>query len=344
MPNLLRHILLHFTLEFTPGQFQPGGGDAPWSPFVIVKQIQIRSSNGGIIKSVTGPQMAILNKYEFGTMPYFNAVPTNPDETDTAFFSWDILIPFENHTGILPERTVLNTNDFAELGLWITWGDWPDIWQTPPVSAAIVPDKFDITCDVIPLERLPFSDFDKALSRQLMVDSYNSKPITGTNVKFDLFDNTMLKTLMFIISRRVTEGTTPNFLNPYWQPIDHYDPNYASNFNSDWLTRIEVKVNNEIDAYRSFDGFSQLKSVNKSFYSIESLETGVGIIEFDLNHDFSTLFSTIGKNYPLLEFTFSQPPPVIVNGISYDEYKIELFTRQIVTPATVAPVPVIATI
>jgi len=345
-PNMLKNLLLHFTLISDSWEPDTSTICPMTGPIGIVRQVEVRASNGVLLKSIEGQALTILNSYEHKATE-FRSYPLGGPYGQPADFliEFDLLIPFEDITNIVPERTVLNTNEFSELTISVTWGSEYDICcysdQVPPV-----PLKGG-SVNLIALERVPISMDDELLNRQRMVDTMQQQAAVGSQVIFDLPENTLLKTLLFYVELEkqfddeITKG--PVCRLPYPGAI----------------TSFQVEDNNGAHVIRSMNAVDNLSEIKDYFGlnngldrfdagvfsndpgSLCSLDDtiqkhGVNVVEFDREHDFTTCYSTIGVNRPRLLINlnnaiFGQTPPP---GYTYN-WTVKLLQRQIVTPAIV---------
>lgn len=296
-PNLIKRLTLHCRISVTT---QTSSVDqVADAPFNLIANIQVRTSQGLVLKNFDGYSINALNMYETGT-PAHNTIPANLD-AGTHVFEFDIIIPFDDITNRLVERTILNSNEYNDLAIYITWADFAVISGDWAGGATDIVNYF--YCDLISCERPPVEidgdrRNDELLARQRMIDNVVTTDATP-ETRFLLPENTNIKTLMLIT--RDAAGLRSNLI----------------------IDRLKVDFDSGNFVLRDWSG-SQCRSQNKQYYHVESLETGVYIIEFDQNHDFKTLFSTKGRNYARLIVTEVAAP---VSGASMD-----LFRRRIATP------------
>ena len=296
-PNYLKRLILHcqVTGSCTTAVVTPTAD----APFNLIDRLEVRASNGLLLKSCRGISLALLNKYEFFT-DQLNQIPAALGGAAWTF-GFDLLIPFENHTGLIPERTALNMNEFNEVTLTIWWA--ANTVLSPQWTPA-APDVIDsIVCSVVTLERTPVGIQDETQPKQRMIDTYQQRSASAVPM-FTLPENTMLKTLMAIT--RDGDGLRSNAV----------------------LSDFRVTHTNDEVTLRHLTPY-QIQSLNKSLYHVEQTETGVYIIEFDQDHDFTELFNTKNKNYARLHWEEVDPPG--------DSATVELFRRVIVTPAQLTP-------
>lgn len=207
-PNLIKHLLLHFQGKISCTELSEPEICHNTGPFDIIRQIQVRASNGVILKAITAQALNLLNSYEFASRAFFAGfVPDMSGGIDKEF-AFDLLIPFENHTGFLPERTILNTNEFSEIGLYLDWGSNLDLCVGAGQAPVYTIDE--LNCHVVALERVPLDMSDELLTRQRMVDTMQVKPAVSEGiVTFDLPENTLLKTLLFYVEKKARYVEAP---------------------------------------------------------------------------------------------------------------------------------------
>lgn len=301
-PNLLRDLMLHLRFNATIVTGDNVDGDFPLG---LIRNIQIRASNGLLLKTFSAYQIFIMNKYMAGTRPDASTVAGITLDAATDYHA-DIKIPFELLDQVFPEKTVLNTNEYNELTLVIQWGS----------GLNLTPD-FDgdntltvVAIDVCALERLPIiieGNADQLTNRQRAVDSVLVKTAEEA-MEFLLPENTMIKELGIFIQKKVED-----------------DANIAF---GDFLVNARVTDNNDQNVIMNLPGTS-LKSRNKEMYSQEALTTGFYLIPFDRDHDFTTLLSTIGTNFPKLTLELA---PAFIESADTNK-QVFVFVRQIITPA-----------
>lgn len=290
-PNQIKYFCLHCAVGVTTATLSvTPDADAP---FNLLKNIRVRSTQSLTLKNFPGIMIDLLNHLEFGTLAH----NTMPASLDAGTYTWefDIVIPFEDHTGKFPERTILNTVQYNDLTLFAEWADFSVI-SPDWVSANDNVDFF--YCNVVSLERLPVAKAEETLNRQQMIDRVQTKR-ADTVDGFLLPENTMVKTLM-VVTR---DGNGDR--------VDNVISNLNVNFDSGNFILRDMSAD-------------EIQSLNKQYYHVEQLDTGVYVIEFDLSHDFSTLFNTKDRNYARLDWTQATPPVA--------DATLTLLTRRIATP------------
>lgn len=345
-PNLIKKITLHVrgmaaTAVQVPAIESQISGRIGFYP--LIRHIQIRASNGVILKSLGASELNLLNTLERSGNE-MTIVPSVPFyETGARPFAFDITIPFESWTSFIPERTLLNTNEFSEIGLYIRWGSPEDIPTLTPTDTQLV--LSDVVCDIVALERVPVDMTDELLNRQRMVDTVQTRALSSNNetISFDLPENTLLKTLLFYVEN--SKQYTPEVVPPPPPPVFRIPvPN--------GILRARVEDNNGAHVIRELTG-RQIQSINQSYYGMSDMaprewELGVGLvelgdafgnqkpgvycIEFDQMHDFSALYSTIGINYPKLVLDCGILPGAVQDYTQSN--RVILLQRQIITPAS----------
>lgn len=295
-PNLIKRMMLH--VEVTAVIASPVG-PVTWinpadAPFNMISNIQVRTSQGLVLKNFSALQIELLNRLEFFT-PSLNTAPATFPTGATYVFAFDVILPFENHTGILPERTILNTNQYNDLTVFVTWEALANVFggTYDPLL-----DTITASCSVISCERPPVDRNDELMSRQQMIDTIANGAFNIGS--FILPENTMIKTLMNIArdSAGLRSNTAQDILT-----VSYDSGNYV---------------------LRNMT-YSQIQSQNKSYYHVEAIDAGVAVYEFDQTRDFKTLFRTKNRNYARIEYTGNIP----VDGT------IELFRRRIATPKVI---------
>lgn len=299
-PNQIKHFCLHCIVDITVVTV---GGLTPRedAPFNSIANIRFQSTQALTLKNVPGISLNFLNKLECGT----DAHNTLPDllvagqiPVGAHQFEFDILIPFECKDNIFPERTILNTVQYNDLALYLQYADIGDSISGDWVDGVDILDNFQV--DLVSLERPPVDKLEEILNRQQSIDRVQTKLVSSLD-GFLLPENTMIKTLMVIVRRPGADRLRTNV------GIGNLSVNFDSgNF-----------------VLRDMTG-AQIQSENKQYYTVENIDVGVYVIEFDKSHDFSTLFNTKDRNYARLEWTEAVPP--FINAT------IELFTRRIATP------------
>lgn len=348
-PNLIKKLMLHVR-----GKAQPVIQVPPITQrinsrigaYPLIKNIQIRASNGVILKSVGAQQLNMLNTLERGGNEFAITFYSAYSEMATHEFSFDLTIPFESWTSFIPERTMLNTNEFSEIGLYILWGSAEDIPLEELDETQLVIS--DVVCDVTALERVPVDMTDELLNRQRMVDTVQTRAISSNNetVSFDLPENTLIKTLLFYVE--IKKRYTPEI------PLVPLSPTLRGPL-PNGILRARVEDDNGAHVIREMSG-RQIQSINQSYYGMSDLtprewadqipelphetdtfygnqKPGIYALEFDQMHDFSTLYSTIGINYPKLILDCGILPGTPAEYTI--SYRVVLLQRQIITPASV---------
>lgn len=124
---------------------------------------------------------------------------------------------------------------------------------------------------------------------------------------------------------------------------------YCRTFVQDGIKRIRVEDNNGAHVIREMSGRS-LQSANKQQYRLDGpklspasesapctvidlQKDGVYVVEFDRDHDFTELYSTIDINYPKLVLQLGVLPAA--TGDWEFQYTVQLLQRQIITPAII---------
>lgn len=304
-PNQIKNFLLHCEVNVTTTTASlPLNLDAP---FNLLRNIKVRSSQSITLKDAPGISFDLLNRYEYGTLAH-NTIPANLDLGNHTF-EFDILIPFEDAMNKLPERTILNTMQYQDMVIEIWWADFWAVITTGTPTATDVINSF--TCDLIAVEREPLLKVnkqkeiiynDEAINRQQMIDTFVTKTaVPETN--FLLPENTFIKTLMAVT--RDSNGVRADGI----------------------IETFQVDYDSKKDIIRNLPA-SAIQSWMKQYYHVESITTGVYIIEFDLARDFKSLFKTKGRNYAYMRgYQFATPTAGTV----------DLFRRRIATPAQITP-------
>ncbi|MCK4792272.1 MAG: hypothetical protein KAV87_51560, partial [Desulfobacteraceae bacterium] len=266
-PNLLKNLKLTVEVQVTTLSVDlPINPDAPFS---LINWIEVRASNGMLLKRIKGINLALMNHYEFRA-PQMNGIPANLGSQGQLNFFFDILIPFENHTGLLPERTAVNTNEWNEITLKIYWAD--GVALAPAWEEA--DDDIDyVVCSVCSLEKLPppGSPQEEVQIKQRMIDTEQAGNLAaGTN--FIMPENTMLKTIG-VVTRDSNGDRTDAAAGE--MRLTH--------------------TNDQVTLRRMT--WQQIQSQNKSYYNIEDLDVGFAIFELDKDHDFTELLNTRNRNF-----------------------------------------------
>jgi hypothetical protein len=151
-----------------------------------------------------------------------------------------------------------------------------------------------------------------------MVDSYQIKDASQlAPITFDLPENTLNKTFMVLA----------------WGDQDGSDKDAVDGV----VDRIRIYDDNKQRVLRDLSA-TQIQSLNTQQYHLENgNDVGIHVIEFGMvggqpvrPADYSSLYNTIGRNYPTMEITFIEDEP-------WTNLEMWLFQRQIVTPAVVSP-------
>jgi hypothetical protein len=173
---------------------------------------------------------------------------------------------------MLPERTILNTNQYNDLTLFVTWNALANVF-----GGTFDPglDTVTASCTVVSCERPPVDRNDELMARQQMIDTVMTAQSTVGSML--LPENTMIKTLGIY-----TYGEGLRIQQPGMNISVNYDSgNYV---------------------LRDMTG-PQIQSQNKSYYHVEAIDQGVYAIEFDYLRDFKSLFRTKNRNYARVTFT-----------------------------------------
>lgn len=288
-PNLIKRLMLHVTCT---GTVVTVGGIPlpPDAPFDLISNIQIKTSQGLVLKNFSALEITLLNNYEMGTVAFNNAPATIP--VGAFNFDFDVVIPFEDWTNQFPERTILNTNSYNDLTLYVNWADVSIVWPTWVDGV----DSISIDCRVVSCERPPIDRAEELLARQQSIDNVVTTDVATPHLL--LPENTMIKTLM-VITRLDSGARTDTLLDNL--RVDYDSGNYV---------------------LRDMDT-GAIQSQNKQYYNVENIAVGVYVIEFDQTHDFKTLFRTINRNFARIVFT--RPTPGVPGNV-------QVFRRRIATP------------
>ena len=309
-PNMMAYLKLELDLLYHSVAVVPQAPRA-YAPFSFIRNLQVKGSNSVLLKGLPGLLLSQLNSYEFYAEPR-NDIPADLQGADTAIHA-DLFIPFSDHTIFNPERTILNTNSYSELELQLTFGDITDFSFVTGITDTITGQINIVAC-----ERQPFNLADQQQRRQRMVDSYQIKDAhTLAPVIFDLPENTLNKTFMFLA----------------WGDIDGTEKAPVDGI----LDRIRIYDDNMQRVLRDLSA-TQIQSLNTQQYHLENgNDIGVHVIEFGMvggqpvrPADYSSLYNSIGRNYPQAELTF-------VQGDEWVSLEAWLLQRQIVTPGSVSP-------
>lgn len=274
--NILNHIQLHVisAIQSTgPASIFP---DMPWR---IIKRIQVTTPDGKIIKNVSGVQLHLLNKMEFGTQEFSN-FPALLD--GVGVFSFDLVIPFYNHTGVestlTANSTALNTNEFTELYLTVEY--YPIL--TDLYAGEILLLSWELFVNILERETVNVSD-------QLEV----RKKLIDFDAMYDIQNNNYFETLL-------PENTNLKTISLYTSSEDWERPLPATNV----IRRIAIEDDGHAHSLRELSGH-QVQSENQAYYNLEPGQNGgIFVIEFDKMRDLTSLYRTLGVNFPKLIVEF----------------------------------------
>lgn len=299
-PNLLKHMIVHGQASITgplPAAVATPNQDWPWAG---IDRLTVYTPRGEILKTVSGRQMHFMNLFEGGTDEYSTFAPVDPEALEVHDF--DLMIPFENKVGLEPEQTVFNSNEATEVYVSIEWNDYLNNGYDN------APQAFDMTVNLIFLEREPFSTSDKLEPRRKLVDQDFWVPITSDEMEYLLPENTLIKDiqLMFLAGVHTKDALRIALLE--YLSIEDDD-------NAHWL--------------RGWSG-EQIRSANAQYFGIEPGQVlGLYFIAFDQLKDLTTLYKTFDVAYPKLVMRFD--PTLIVSGETW----MGIFIRQITTPPAI---------
>lgn len=296
-PNMLKHFVIH--LAATIETDVPGlniNDDFPWAG---IRRITVYTQRGEILKSVSGRQLHFLNLFEGGTNEY-STWPASLDPATINAYA-DLMVPFENKTGLDPEETVLNSNEFTELFISIEWLDYLNqAYEETLVS-------FSMVCTLVFLEREPFSVSDKLQPRKKLVDQDFWISIVNDRFEYLLPENTLIKTI---------------------QMMNIQDDQAAWNERINMIQYVSIEDDDNAHLLRQWTG-AEIQSANKQYYGIEGGQVnGIYVIEFDQLRDLTSLYSTFNIAYPKLVIQYI-PGPYLLNQ------QLGLFIRQVTTPPTI---------
>lgn len=303
-PNLLKKFVIHVRVQAEPSLVgNPIIQDYPWR---LIRHITIRSVRNEVLKTVDARSMYWLNTYETGTSEFSDFPNTSPLAVpiDNTF---DLCIPFDNITGINPEKTILNLNEFTELYVDILWDDTDNIYNE------VLENAF-VTATIVALEREPINLSDELEPRLKLIDQVYRLPIESDHLEFLLPENTFIKTIQSMI-------TQPELNN---RRIDE------SGTAGQTIANLSIEDDDNAHSLREWSG-KQIQSSNKSYYGLEVVPAGIWTIEFDQLRDFTTLYKTYGRNYPKIKFDFSTSQDIPQNPANLD-----LLIRQVATPPPIA--------
>lgn len=347
-PNLVKKIMLHVRgfAQCATGQTAQINGRLGVYPFI--RDVQLRASNGVVIKSIEPAALNLLNILEHGANEHIVAPAGGFTDAAAKCWSFDLSIPFDSITSMIEERTILNPNEYSELTLYLRWGNEDDFAVGALTNTSIT--LTDVVCDVVALERVPLDMNDELLNRQRLTDTMQIKSVadTGQIVTFDLPDNALLKTLLFYVEHKKVYSPAPDPTAPH--PIFRYPL-------SEGVVRARVEDNAGAHIIRELSG-KQIQSMNNAFYGMADLaprewcggvggdinevgdlfgnqKPGVYCIEFDKLHDFTSLYSTIDINFPRLVLTLGTIPGAVADYTQ--SFRAVLLQRQIITPSIATP-------
>lgn len=314
-PDLLKMLLFQFRYIGTPeaNSMQP---DEPWG---CIRRIKITTPRGEVLKDFVPLHMEFLNSYEYGTR-FHSTFQSNYAPSTVFDLVSDLFVPFDNHTAkYWPEETILNTNEASEIWIDITWGDT----QTDLFSSPGTPGP-EVTLAIIPLERQPVNMSDQLEPRKKMIDLSEVRPFINDleEIEYLLPENTLIKTILVVTSYKRSQAG--------WK---------GTRVNT--LVRLKVVDDDNANIWVNKTG-EEIQSENKQYYGIESdyvgappvtydQQSGIYVIEFDVERDLTSCYNTAGKNYPKLILELEKEVA--------EDLEIGIFIRQISTPPALQIVP-----
>jgi hypothetical protein len=275
-PNLIKRLQLLLSLNVTVGG--GGGVSIQDNPMGFISNIQVKTSEGQALKSISGINAYYKCKYEVNTAPHKVVLSGSPTANTYDIFAV-IPISFDWLTSATPEATILNANAYNEISLYI---------QTSNVLATICSNAVlnTATLDIISHDREPIDTDDQTSTRPENRESEDSRIVVGASDQFD-FDIPADTIVGKLFIKVIDNGLRSNTL----------------------VTNVMVTGNNgnfvPVDI-----PFTVLQSDNKELYSLETIEDGIVIVDFDPDGGLDDMFNTLQISTPKLRLKVGSPTGV----------------------------------
>lgn len=251
--------------------------------------------HGKIVDAVDGLLLYTMNQFDFGTTGQATALTATPADTDTPSASW--IVPFSLYKGVRPYDTNLDMAK-ARMKVSTQYGAVTNLWTQSGGSPLVVTNAQSIEAKILPgplvvkdgdggpgsLSELPAPQFGLRTIEQSIV------PITATATRFQIalpFGDRIWRRI-FITQRNLsTKVEMSNVIAA--------------------TAEVSLYVNNVPVVDRRL--FRDIQAENKLAYGLETLPTGVGVLDFDADmqekmHDMLwTLDLNSGNMYLYIDVT-----------------------------------------
>ena len=275
-PNLIKRLNLRLTLTNTVAG--AGGNAVQDNPLSLIENIRIEAP-GRTFKNFDPRMMHFINHLELGAIPKIIGQLSGAVADGTYAQEVNMMIPFESIRSLLPETTVLNSNSHSSITVIVKWKDDNDIVDANNTLSLV-------NIEVMSYEREPKSSEDQTLKRPELLDSQLIQTVAAVNtaLQVDLIEDTKIKSILLMA---IKAGVRDDGL----------------------INNVRVIGDNDGRVLRNLP-FAEIQSQNKEDFGIETLQTGIALIEFDPDGDLAELLDTIDLNNPKLEFDVDAPSGV----------------------------------
>lgn len=221
--------------------------------------------HGKLVDAVDGLLLHVVNKYDFGTAPQATALSATPADSDTPSASW--IIPFSSFHGIRPYDTNIDMQK-ARMKVSTQYGAVTNLWTQSGGTPLVVTNTQSIETKILPGPLIekdnPATGQSSELPTYIRTLEQMVVPITSTTNRFQIaipFGDRIYKRL-FITQRNLSTK------------IELATVVVATAEVSLYLNNIPI-----VDRRR----FCDIQADNKLEYGIETLSTGVAVLDFDMD-------------------------------------------------------------
>ena len=257
--NVYRALGIRLTGTCTTSAVAPVGKLA-FTPYRLIKRIEIVANGKDTIKSIPGKFLRILNKHDFGVVPKETDIGI---AANTAYaFEGYMILPFAFTRALRPIDGAIDARKLQTLDIRVTWGSVNDFYTTP--NNAVLSDV------VLELKTMEYIGVEGEFKALLNVHTEIQKEVNATTSELQEKLPTEKIYRRFFLLTEVDGIASDAVLN-------------------------KVKLKSGTMVFKDID-CDLLKGDMKFSSAIESLDTGVYVIELITDGQLTEAINTIGMS------------------------------------------------
>lgn len=215
--------------------------------------------HGKIVDAVDGLLFYTMNQYDFQTAGQATALSSTPADTDTPSASW--IVPFSLFRGVRPYDTNLDMQK-ARMKVSTAYGAQTNLWTQAGGSPLVVTNAQSIEAKVLPGPLTTTPPENSELPTYIRCFEQMQVAITATQTRYQIplpFGDRIYRRIFITQRNTSTKIEMSNVISA--------------------TAEVSLYLNNIPIVDRRL--FRDIQAENKLTYSLESLPTGVAVLDFD---------------------------------------------------------------